>query len=590
MIAQVVFDLPLEGHFDYLVPEHLIPHMAEGMRVNVSFAGRSRTGFVVGLSEHSTIAKLKPVDSIREKDAVFNSTDLGFAREFGAYYGCSLGEALGAMLRNRKDGKPSVRREHKPQLSLYRCRPDGYAAKIRDIIQAYHGRSPLPSFLILVPDAFRMQAVWEPLQVFLRQHGNGQEERIKIGMRSMVFESDGRHDCIIMVDEEDASFKQEQMPMYETRQVLLARSKIYGFDAAFVGISPSVELMAQVDDKQIQCFEDPDNVLAPARPVDLSIYKFIPGLLSPPVRDALDAALKSGKKSILVLNRKGSYRLTRCVDCGEILKCGRCDSPLIYSRSQGEFLCRHCPYTVPGTTSCPKCRKPSWRSQGIGVEQLQSELKKFFPQAKIFSFERGIKSAAGMQTWGKGGFDIVIATRAILRFQGMGSVHMAAFIDFDAELNRLDIRSAFNAFSLALHISSMALESVFFQTRSMGHYVIENLARRNFKGFYDEELKLRKEFGFSPFKHWIKITWRGKSEKSAREAAWQVYNTLNQTAGPDLAVTPPLADDVGRKRDKFHFNVMLQADDVPRAVAFIKSSLAKIKRQSRVVVALNIDP
>ena len=129
------------------------------------------------------------------------------------------------------------------------------------------------------------------------------------------------------------------------------------------------------------------------RLVDLSNYKFVPGLISPPVRDALEAALKAGKKSILVLNRRGSYRLTRCVDCAEILKCSHCDSPLIYSRSEGKFLCRHCTYTAPGDTVCPKCHKPSWRSQGIGVEQVQTELKKIFPQAKIVAFERPTKKS-----------------------------------------------------------------------------------------------------------------------------------------------------------------------------------------------------
>ena len=190
-----------------------------------------------------------------------------------------------------------------------------------------------------------------------------------------------------MVDEEDPSYKQEQMPMYDTAQVLLTRSKMYGFDVAFVGISPSVELMALACERQNQALSKSQLPTSLAvRLVDLSNYKFIPGLISPPVRDALEAALKAGKKSILVLNRRGSYRLTRCVDCAEILKCTHCDSPLIYSRSEGKFLCRHCTYTAPGDTVCPKCHKPSWRSQGIGVEQVQTELKKFFPQAKIAGF------------------------------------------------------------------------------------------------------------------------------------------------------------------------------------------------------------
>jgi|GEM_PF-1102505 len=623
MIAQVVFDLPLDGPFDYLVPEHLAPSITVGTRVKVSFGPKFKIGFVIGLLGASAFSKLKLVQSLCDDSAVFNSLDLDFARDFCAYYGCSLGEALSTMLRNRTDHKPSIHRDHKPLLSLYRCPPGSYAAKIQEIIDGYINSMSFPrkresSFLILVPDAFRGQTLSNSLPLVGRDREEG---IIKIGTRSSVFECDGRHDCVMMVDEEDYSYKQEQMPMYDAAQVLLTRSKMYGFDIAFVGISPSVELMALAREGKIKLSEEPTAGLPLARTVDLSNYKFVPGLISAPVRDALEAALKAGKKSILVLNRRGSYRLTRCVDCAEILKCTHCDSPLIYSRLEGKYLCRHCAYTALGSTVCPKCHKPSWRSQGIGVEQLQTELKKLFPQAKIVAFERESKKPSPNMSFPNvnpnmsfpnasvGNPDIIISTRAILRFQGILKVHLAAFIDFDAELNRLDMRSAFNAFSLALHVSSMALEGVFIQTRNSNHYVLQSLSRSPFRhsresgnliqgktqDFYDEELKLRKEFGFSPFKHWVKISWRGKSEKSTHQAAQQGYNELNKSVVETTrwvvsTITPPLADVVGRKRDQFRFNVMVQANGVVPAVAFIKSAIAKIKRRSRVILTLNIDP
>ena len=152
------------------------------------------------------------------------------------------------------------------------------------------------------------------------------------------------------------------------------------------------------------------------------------------------------------------------------------------------------------------------------------------------------------------------------------------------------MRSAFNAFSLALHISSMAVGSVFIQTRNSSHYVLQSLSRGQARDFYNEELKLRKELGFSPFKHWIKISWRGKSEKSTKEAAMQVYNVLIKPGLEGCSITPPLADAVGRKRDQFRFNVMVQADHVPSGVAFIRSCIQKIKRPSRVIVTMNVDP
>ena len=116
MIAQVVFDLPLEGPFDYLIPEGLVSLVVVGARVKVSFGPRVQIGFVVGLLEQSALSKLKPVQSLCDASAVFNSLDLVFARDFCAYYGCSLGQALGTSLRNKTDCKLSFRRDQKPQL------------------------------------------------------------------------------------------------------------------------------------------------------------------------------------------------------------------------------------------------------------------------------------------------------------------------------------------------------------------------------------------------------------------------------------------------------------------------------------------
>jgi len=585
MIAQVVFDLPLEGPFDYLIPEHLASQITAGSRVKVSFGPRPQFGFVTGLLENSAIEKLKPVLSAGDPSPVVNKLDLDFAREFSAYYGCSLGQALSTMLGDKAGHLPSIQRDHKPRYSLHRCLPGHYADKIREIAGGYTN----PKVLIMIPDAFRAQA--------LGREFNARPLRgsIKFGTRSSVFECDGQYDCVVMVDDEDVSYKQEQTPMYETRQVLLARSGIFGFDIAFLGVSPSVELMALAREDRVKLIESPAEILPPARIVDLSIYKFVPGLISPPVRDALDAALKKGKKSILVLNRRGSYRLTRCVDCAEILKCVHCDSSLIYSRAEGKYLCRHCTYTAPGDTVCPKCHKSSWKSVGIGVEQVQSELKKLFPQAKIQAFERERKKLLSPDTkssepFPNGDPDILIATSAVLRFQGILQPHLAAFIDFDSELNRLDMRSAFNAFSLGLHISSMTPEAVYIQTRNSNHYVLRSFSRGKIHDFYDEELKLRKEFGFSPFKHWVKISWRGKSEKLTRQAAQAVYTELSKAMPEHYALTPPLADAVGRKRDQFRFNVMLQVNQVLPAVALIKSVIFQLKRPSRVIMTLNIDP
>jgi primosomal protein N' len=120
--------------------------------------------------------------------------------------------------------------------------------------------------------------------------------------------------------------------------------------------------------------------------------------------------------------------------------------------------------------------------------------------------------------------------------------------------------------------------------------VIAALKSHNTKGFYDEELRMRKELGFCPFGHWVKITLRAKSEKSAQEAASGVYNQLSRSTPEHCSIMPPVADVITRRRDQFIFHVMVHAPQVVGNVAFIRSALGQIKRRSQVRVTLNVDP
>ncbi len=564
MIAHVVFDLPLEEPFDYAIPSSLKDKTFVGVRVKVPFGRRHAMGFVVGLAQGSAIASLKEISSVVDAQPIFDGTDLEFARRFSAYYGCSLGEALMTMLRHAKNRVLVSPRVRQSSVVLHHC-PGGYAQVWTDLIKAGQ------RVLILVPDLSALKAL--PLSLTANP-------AIRVGLRSAVFEADANVDLVIMCDEADASYKQEQSPMYETRDTLLMRAVLYRFDVAFVSVSPSVELMALVGEGKVTQVDVQPQALAKIKPVDLTNYKFLDkGILSPVVRQQLEHILKNKGKALLVLNRKGSYRVTRCVDCDHVLKCPRCDIPLAYSRLKKYFSCTHCTSQMPADTVCPTCHKPSWRSYGMGVEQIHKQIEQLFPTARIASFERTegvtLKSC-----------DILIATQAILRFQGQVMFDGVALVDFDSELNRMDIRSSFKAWNLARQVRLMSRGDVYVQTRNIDHYVVKSLVNDEAQLFYDQEMRLRKELGFAPFKHWVQLTLRSKNEKSSQQAAQDVYNILQ--AGVKDQATPPAAEP--KKRDQFRFNIMVQCDEVAPTVATVKSALTKTKRNSRVITTINVDP
>ncbi len=618
-IAQIVVDLPLEGPFDYIIPEGMKGCVQVGMRVMVPFGARPVCGFVIGLLQESQIPKLKSINSVCESQPTFTPWMIEFAKHFSRHYGCSLGESLATML-------PPLLRKGRSLSFPKACVGNPGEGNTKDYLQGLNSSKPTVfispsgnyddvlrdqispvltsngSVLVLVPDAYAMKQISAVLNKYfsgqvieLKEEATLKEQvdhwvkvrnaskAIVLGARSAVFAPINDLYLTLMIDENDASFKQEQSPLYETRDVLLMRAKVQGFALSFCCVTPSVEIWQGINEGKYLRKDLLSTVTAvKAQAVDLTNYKFLGALLSPPVRNGLDEVLKNKAQGLIILNRRGTYSVTRCVDCAQALRCQHCDSPLVYARIKKLFSCRHCTFTLPGNTPCPACKKINWKSFGVGIEHVQAELFKYFPTARTAFFD-GTKEEMPKD------FDILIATQAILRFSDQLQCALVACVDFDSELNRMDMRSSLKAFSLARRVKAMASKQFFVQSRNLDHYVIKSLVRDDAQGFYDQELALRKEMGFAPFKHWVEIMCRSRIEKSAQEFAQLVYNELIASKGKAYVVAKPAPDAIFKKRDQFRFNVMVQGDAVIPTMDVVKAALAKVKRSGRVIVTLNVD-
>lgn len=567
MIAHIVFDLPVEGPFDYLVPQELQARVSAGWRVKVAFGPKSTTGFVVSTAQTSHAGKeLKSIKSLAGDDPIFDGRDLVFARRFAAYYGCTLGEALMVMTRHRNQPPPSSKPARRSTACLYHCPGGSYAPVIERLTDDRN------DYFILVPEAFTAQGL--TLSAVARS---------RTGLRSSMFEAFTRAGLIIMVDEEDALYKQEQTPMYETRQVVLMAQEVYGFDLAFIGATPSVEVMQLAQNKTIGYELTPAGGLPRPVVIDATNYKFLEkGILSPPLRNSLQDNVNNGRQTLVLLNRRGSYRATRCKNCGHVLKCDRCASSMVYSRAHKQFICRHCTYHLSTTPQCPACGKLEWKSYGIGVEQMQKELGGLFPTARIASFDKDTKFLPA-------DFDILIATQAVLHFKHKLNVQTVMLPDIDAELNRLDMRSSFRGWALAQRIRVLG-KQFFVQTRNLHHHTLQALSADNTAKFYDEEMKLRRELGFPPFYHWVSVTARSRDEKSSESMIQEVYNQFLGNKPQEIALTAVEPDIPSKLRGQYRFRVMAGGGEVEAVVNFIKENLSAIKRRSKVIITLNVDP
>ncbi|MDO8675086.1 MAG: primosomal protein N' [Candidatus Omnitrophota bacterium] len=600
MIAQVVFDLPLEGPFDYAVPPEFEAGIAVGQRVSVVLGHASSIGYVAGLADTSAIKNLKPIRAILDVSPVIDDPLQQLARRMEAAYGCSLGQAIGLMVprllragRRMEKVWPGHVLDPRQKLSGMTSGDDSFW-----IDSVHKTLDQKRTAIVLAPDVFAMERLHPLLQtafvgvpILFHQPRTPKEEldqwtrtrsgefRIVVGTRSAVFTPLLDMGLVVMTDEGDPSYREEQTPFYEARDVALMRAQIEGAQVVATGPTPSVEIWhalgagtpaAAASGAEIQI-------------VDLSNYKYLEkGMISLVLRSRLEEALNAKAQSVLVLNRRGLYAVTRCMECALVLSCPRCSSAMTFSRAGKQYVCPHCPSVMPPDTPCPKCQKPNWRSFGMGVEKIQSELNILFPQAKVVTFERGDSDLPDG--------DILIATQAVLRFKDRLKPRLAALVDMDSELNRLDMRSSYRSWALAVHLRAMAQKTLIVQTRNSTHHVLRALAADDARIFYDEEIRLRKELGFSPFAHWAAVTVRARQEKSAMSFARDVYNVLVAVSGQGMQILEPGPGIPAKMRGQYRFKVLVQGPRAEDITAVIKAALAKVKRSGRLIVTVEVDP
>jgi primosomal protein N' (replication factor Y) len=358
-IAKVVVTLPVEGPFDYRIPESCCMQIASGQRVHVPFGNKNMVGFVVGVQNKSRVKQLKSILSILDNIPALNDDMLRITKDFSQYYGCSWGEAietsLPSALRKRKElqlempGEKGKKVGLKGELVL--CHDKGKTQRwpfiieqIKNVILKGQG------VIVLVPETYLIKKTKKfieaqcniPVAILDRKMTPKKEleqwisvkegrSKIVIGTRSAVFAPVSKLGLIIIIEEENWSYKQEQSPFYHTSHIAKMRALQEGSSVIFVSSAPSAELWWKVQkgDASLRAFE-PDK-LSKMQVIDMSNYKFKgKASISFPLQNYIQETLSAKGKVLLFLNRRGFSTMTRCNKCGFIIKCDRCNVSMSY--------------------------------------------------------------------------------------------------------------------------------------------------------------------------------------------------------------------------------------------------------------------
>ena len=610
-VAQIVVGLPVEGPFDYLIPDEFQDKLSVGERVRVSFNRDERVGFVVGLLQKSRFERLKPILSVLDSKAVVSDPLFKLAQEMSRYYGCSLGEAIETMLPNTlrtfKSFEISPSPENKnetAQIPEKILLHDEGTQQRWDLLFKLIDKNLLEQkgVIFLVPETSQIKEVQAKLKDHFdvpiivldkkltpkRELENWQavkegKARITIGTRSSVFAPVPNLGAVILFEEDNFSYKQEQTPYYHAREVALMRCAIEKADCVLVSSSPSAESWYLAQKGQLKLVQFKEDLKNSVQLIDLSNYykkKF--SLISFPLRNIIERALLDKKRMVLFLNQRGFSSMTRCEKCGFTAKCPRCNVNLSYLYSKKKLVCRLCQHTADLPTVCPKCQSSYIKNLGTGIEKLESELSRIFPQAKIERFDKESPKAPEA--------DIIIATQAVLRILPKLNPDITAVLKFDSELNRLDFRTSQRVFSTLVHLRQHTKEKLIIQTSHTDNYCLKAVLKADFNLFYKNELKLRKELDFPPFKHLAEISLRGFKEEDVFKQANAFYALLEQKIKKGIGLIEPHASILPKLRDKFHFTIIVKGKSVTDILKVVKAAQKEFSRKNRVVVTVNIDP
>jgi primosomal protein N' (replication factor Y) len=356
------------------------------------------------------------------------------------------------------------------------------------------------------------------------------EVKIAMGARSALFAPFKNVGIIIVDEEHDPSYKQEEKLKYHARDLAVVRAKQNEATLLLGSATPSLESFYNAEQKKFHLLNLLERVEGKPLPhVQVVDMKKENGLLSEKVRRALQKNIDDKKQSLLFLNRRGFANFILCPECGLTFKCPNCSVTLTYHLRDRTLQCHYCDYRIRAPGDCTQCGGHRLQGMGIGTERLEQEIKELFPETKVGRMDRDTTSRKSshvqiLKKLESGSLDILVGTQMIVKGHDFPNVTFVGVISADTSLHFPDFRSSERTFQLLTQVAGRAgrgevFGEVLIQTFNPEHYSIQRAKDHDFVGFYRQEIQFRKALDYPPFSRLINFRLVGNSEKKTKGVA-----------------------------------------------------------------------
>ncbi|MGG4488877.1 primosomal protein N' [Metabacillus idriensis] len=400
------------------------------------------------------------------------------------------------------------------------------------------------------------------------------EVKVVVGARSAVFAPFTNLGMIIIDEEHEGSYKQEENPRYHARDVAVYRAKLHQCPVVLGSATPSLESFARAGKEVYQLLSLKERVnqrpLPRVEVIDMrdELRSGNRTMFSSSLLEKLQDRIQKGEQSVLFLNKRGYSSFVMCRDCGCVTGCPHCDISLTYHKHGSQLKCHYCGHEEPMPKVCPECSSEHIRFFGTGTQRVEEELAKVLPEARIIRMDVDTTGRKGsheklLTQFGNKEADILLGTQMIAKGLDFPDVTLVGVLTADTMLHLPDFRSSEKTFQLLTQVSGRAGRhelpgEVVIQSYSPEHYSIQLASHHDYDTFYQQEMLTRKQHAYPPFYYLALVTVSHPDLLKAVSVTEKIAKHLNQRLSDTVQILGPVASPIPRINDRYRYQCMIK--------------------------------